>query len=58
MAEAQTGSDQQPIIVTKLKPRPTIAGGNSFFLDVLAVDLRKQSAHFAKEQPPMGLTSP
>ena len=35
-----------------LKPSSMIAGGDSFFLDLVAVDLRKQSAHFAKEQPP------
>jgi hypothetical protein len=57
MAEAQTEADQHFIIITKLKPRErgersTIDGGDSFFLDMVAVNLRKQSAYFPKEQPP------
>jgi hypothetical protein len=50
MTGARTGAHQQFII--ELKPRSTIDGGDSFLLDMVAVDLRKQSAHFAKKQPP------
>ena len=52
MAEARTEACPHSIITIKLKPSSTIDGGDSFLLDMVAVDLGKQSAHFAKEHPP------